>query len=165
MPLSISWMLANALPIKHLYNTCVENYKPLANVRFVTSTDAFESTSLYQKGEFKTNVSKTLKRLYDHHTCLTITINALPSMRMDCDCLRKYCGRDWEYAFLANFRSMFLQIRNTSWRTANTYEHLRMDCDHLMIIANWLKIAFVSPFATMYRAVLQILEKNFLEKK
>ena len=34
---------------------------------------------------------------------LTITTNALPSIRMACDCLRINC----EYAFLANFRNMF----------------------------------------------------------
>ena len=38
---------------------------------------------------------------------LTITTNALPSIRMACDCLRKCC--ESKYAFLANFSSMFLK--------------------------------------------------------
>ena len=38
-------------------------------------------------------------------------------------------------------------MRNTPRTTANAYEHLRMSGKHFAIIANWWRIAFVSPFA------------------
>ena len=38
----------------------------------------------------------------------------------------------------------------TPWTTAIAYEHLRMSGDYLEIIANWWRIAFVTPFATIF---------------
>ena len=99
-------------------------------------------------GKVKTNASKSLQMSYDHYKCLAINKNGL---RL----LTKMLWKQWEYmyAFLANFRSMFPNVRNTPWTTANVYEHIRMPVDHLVIIANWWRIAFVRPFATIIAIV------------
>ena len=57
---------------------------------------------------FYRNVNTNASNLYK---CLTTTTNALPTIRMACNWLQIRC--EWlqifcEFAFLANFRSMFL---------------------------------------------------------
>ena len=105
----------------------------------------------------KRNASKCLQISYDHYKCLAINKNGLHLlMKM----LQKQSG----YVYLANFRSMFLifvtpNMRNTPWSTANAFKHLRMSSDHLVIIANWWRIAFVSPFATTRQLMRTALRK------
>ena len=79
--------------------------------------------------------------------CLTITINALPSIRMSCDCLRKCCENNKNMLSWRILGAYVPNIRNRPGTTANAYEHLRMSGDHFVIIANLWRIAFVSPFA------------------
>ena len=55
-------------------------------------------------GNVNTNAVESLHTSYDQLKRLTITTNILPSIRVAYDCSRKCC----EYAFLTNFRSMFL---------------------------------------------------------
>ena len=86
-------------------------------------------------GNVKTNASESLKTSCDHK-------NDLPTIRMICDWLLICC----EYAFLANFRSMFLIVVTTQNRARMLYESLRMLGDHAAIIANWWRIAFVRSF-------------------
>ena len=82
------------------------------------------------------------RMLANHYKRLTIATNGLPSIRMACDCLRICC----EYAFFANFRSMFLIFVTPQNRARMLNESLRMLGDHAAIIANWWRVAFVSPF-------------------
>ena len=93
-----------------------------------------QSTTFVDTNTVKTNASKSLQLSYDHYKCLAIKKNGL---RLLTNTLQ-----EWEYAFIADFMSMFL---NTPWTTANTYEHLGMSGDHLASIMNSWGTAFVSP--------------------
>ena len=44
--------------------------------------------------------------------------------------------------------------------TANAKEHLRMSGDDLVIIANWWRIAYGSPFATIFANVRTVLREE-----
>ena len=74
------------------------------------------------------------------YKCHATTTNALPTIRMACDWL-KYVSNSKEYV-LVNFRSMFLIFvtpQNRAWMLTKAYECFAN-------IANWWRIAFVSPF-------------------
>ena len=74
--------------------------------------------------------------LANHYKRLTTATNGLNTLRICC-----------ENALFANFRSVFLIFVTPQNRSSvNAYESLRMLCDHAAIIANWWRIAFVSPF-------------------
>ena len=65
------------------------------------------------------------------YECLTITTNALPSIRIYCDAYEY--NKNIIYAFLANFRNMFLIFATPHERPrmlTNTYECLAIICDH-----------------------------------
>ncbi len=133
-PLRMLRMLTNALA--NLANACErltnetttqrmrELHNPLPMFRFVTySPAAAESTSsshLIRKFSY-TNASKSLQMSYDHYKCLAINKNGL---RL----LTKMLRKQWEYAFLANFRSMFLifatPMNDRECSLTNTYECL-----------------------------------------
>ena len=75
-----------------------------------------------------------------------LTTNALPSITISCDA-HENVAKTIRICVRSELRNMFIIIRNTTWTTANAYEHLRMSDDHFAIIANCWRIAFVSPFA------------------
>ena len=80
------------------------------------------------------------------YECLTITTNALPSIRISCDAYENVT-KTIRICFPSECYEHVPNIRYTTWNTTNAYEHLRMSGDHFAIIANWWRIAFVSTFA------------------
>ena len=80
----------------------------------------------------KTNASKY------SYKCLAVTTNALPSMN-SLHLLTKMLRKQWEYAFLANFRSMFLIFVTPSerpWMLTTPTNVWRSPCDHCQLVAN-----------------------------
>ena len=92
----------------------------------------------------------SIRMLANLYKRLTTTTNALPTIRMACDWLQICC--EWlqiycEYAFLANFRSMFLIFVTPQNRARMlTKPTNAFKSDHVAIIANLWRMAFVSPF-------------------
>jgi hypothetical protein len=69
--------------------------------------------------------------------------NALANIANACHCIRTFCENNENMIF----------ARNLGYVISNDYEHLRMSSDHRAIIANWWRIVFVSPFATIFSTV------------
>ena len=78
--------------------------------------------------------------LANQYECLMITTHALSSIIISCDCLGNV-AKTIRICFPSEFEEHVPNIRNTTWTTANAYEHLRMNGDHFVIIANCWRIA------------------------
>ena len=86
-------------------------------------------------GNVNTNASESLQMSYDHYKGLANNKNGFDWLQICCEWLQICC----EYAFLANFRSMFLIF-------IKPLNRAQMLGDHLAINANWSRMAFASPF-------------------
>ena len=155
MPLRILRMLANALRMKRLHNAYTN---PLPMFRCVTFTrqailNSRFASFVMDSQEFATfclhfvwmNANKSLQMYYDHYKCLAINKNIL---RL----LTKMLRKQYECAFLANSRSMFLIFATPM----NDRECLRTPtsvwrslCDHCELVANCIREPIRRIFATV----------------
>ena len=120
-PLRMLSILTNALAI--FANVCerlTNETNTILNSRFalfVMDSQAFETFCLHFVWM---NANKSLRMSYDHYICLAINKNIL---RL----LTKMLRKQYEYAFVANFRNMFLIFATPHERPrilTNTYECL-----------------------------------------
>ena len=102
--------------------------QPLSNqLIFPLSTYVLHSTEM------------SIRMLANLDKRLTTTTNALPTIRIACDCLQLCC--EWlqiccEYAFLTNFRSIFLIFVTPQNRARIPTNAWRSRCDHCDLVAN-----------------------------
>ena len=88
-------------------------------------------------GNVNTNASESLQMSYDHYKCLANNNNGLRLVTVCCEWLQ-IC---FEYAFLANFRSMFLifvKPQNRARMLTKAYECLAITLRSMRIGHKWL---------------------------